>query len=382
MERRRILIVGGGVIGLLTAIECVSAGHTVVLVDRGDIPCDAATSYDRQRVIRALHLGDPAATGAAVRAHGRWLALQGLLSTTFYEQVGALTALPAADAPGARAMLVVAGARARVLGPDDLRSSYPHVEFPAGASAVLESDAGVLLADRVLTTCADWLRRHPRAVLYPRRTAVTVEGTGVRLADGEVLAADSVLLAAGPWSRELLGTRLGARLVLHRQSVLYCTVPAADTRAWARTPPILSLGADGGAWLVPPVAGTPLKLSAASACRVATEIGDHTTPPAWREHLLDTFAGIIAGLRADWLTGTRDCWYLSHPATGGPMLAVLGGRVLSYAACGGASFKFAPLIARSLAARLTAAAPPVLPMIVRRRRVPAPAVRPAAETTL
>ena len=39
------------------------------------------------------------------------------------------------------------------------------------------------------------------------------------------------------------------------------------------------------------------------------------------------------------------------------MLALLGDRVLSYAACGGSSFKFAPLIAEALAARLAAKIP-------------------------
>jgi glycine/D-amino acid oxidase-like deaminating enzyme len=378
VERQRIAIVGGGVIGLLTAVECVSAGHDVVLVDRADIPCGAAASHDRHRVIRALHLDDPAAAGAAVRAHERWLALQRLLSTTFYEQVGALTALPAADTFRARAVLAAAGSGADVLDPDELRSTYPHVGFPVGASAVLERRAGVLLADRVLAACAGWLRRHPRAVLYPHRRAVGVAATGIRLADGAVLSADSVLLAAGPWSRDLLEPRLADRLVLRRQSMLYCAVPAADARAWTRTPPILSLGADGGAWLVPPVVGTPLKLSAATACRVVAGVGDHTTPPPWREHLLDTFTRLIPGFGADWLIGTRDCYYLARADTGGPMLAVLDGRVVSYAACGGSSFKFAPLIARSLAARLTGADPAPTGL----DPLDGAVVRPTAEPTL
>jgi len=66
---------------------------------------------------------------------------------------------------------------------------------------------------------------------------------------------------------------------------------------------------------------------------------------------------VIPGLRADWLIDTRDCYYLARATTGGRMLAVLSDRVVSYAACGGSSFKFAPLIARSLAERLTGTDP-------------------------
>ena len=110
--------------------------------------------------------------------------------------------------------------------------------------------------------------------------------------------------------------------------MIYCQVPAPDAVAWSATPAIRSLGADGGAWLVPPVAGTPLKLSAASACRVVPEIGDQTTPPYWRDHLIDAFSASIPGLTAGWLTGARDCYYLARASAGGPMLAVLADRVV------------------------------------------------------
>ena len=228
---------------------------------------------------------------------------------------------------------------------------------------MFESQAGVLLADRVLAACAAWLRLYTRAELHPCRTAVSVDvdGTAVQLADGEVVRADALLLATGRWSRELLGpdrgqglgADLGTELVLHRQSMIYCEVPAADVAAWSVTPAIASLGTAHGAWLVPPVADTPLKLSAASACRVVAESGGSATPPYWRDHLVDVFAALIPGFDADWVFGARDCYYLARAATGGPVLAALSRRVLSYAACGGSSFKFAPIIARWLAERLT-----------------------------
>jgi glycine/D-amino acid oxidase-like deaminating enzyme len=362
----RIVIVGSGVIALLTAIDCVSDGHQVVVIEQGDIPFPGATSFDMHRNVRALYLGDPAATAAVVRAHYRWIGLERQLSAGFYEQVGAMTVLPAEDLPVACAMLTEAGSRARVLNPDELAARHRHLRFPAGAGAVFESCAGVLLADRLLVSCAGWLGRHPRAELRPHRRAIRVtdsatngaaDGAAVQLADGEVIRGDAVLLATGPWSRALLPQDLAGELVLHRQSMIYCDVPAADAAAWRATPAIASLGREDGAWLVPPVAGTPFKVSAASACRIVAEIGDNTTPSQWRDHLVDAFTEVIPGFHAGWLVGTRDCYYLSRVRTGDPMLAVLGDRVISFAACGGSSFKFAPLIARSLAGRLTGGDP-------------------------
>ncbi|MFC3453621.1 NAD(P)/FAD-dependent oxidoreductase [Amycolatopsis speibonae] len=355
----RIVLAGGGVIALLTAVECVSAGHEVVIADQADIPFPGATSFDRHRVLRALHPGDLATTAAAVGAHHAWTELEHLLRTTFYEQVGALTAIAAGEATAARDLLIAAGSKAEVFGADELAAEFPHAGFTPGTGAIFESHAGVLLADRVLAACAGWLRWNANAELHPHRKVVGVDTdrAEVRLADGGLLRGDAVLLAAGPWSRDLLAPELARELVLHRQTMLYCDVPPADAAAWAATPAITSLGSTGGAWLVPPVAGTPLKLSAASACRVVDEIGGAAAPSWWREHLIDTFTALIPGFRRDWLIDTRDCHYLARRSTLGPMLAVLGDRVLSYAACGGSSFKFAPLIARSLAARLTGANP-------------------------
>src|ERR1700738_2654059 len=132
----RIVIVGSGVIALLTAVSCVSDGHEAVLIEQADIPFHGASSFDRHRTVRALHMGDPAAAAAAVRAHYRWIDLPHQLSSGFYDPVGALTVLPARDLPAACAMLTQAGSRARALGPDELAARYGQLRFPAGASAV------------------------------------------------------------------------------------------------------------------------------------------------------------------------------------------------------------------------------------------------------
>jgi sarcosine oxidase len=355
----RIVIVGGGVIGLLTAIACVSAGHEVTVVDQASLPFEGAASCDQHRVLRALHTGDPLATAVAIMAHHRWTGLEQLLSASFYEQVGALTVLPVEDLPAARDLLTQAGSRPCTLYPAALAAAYPRVRFPAGRGGIFETPAGVLLADRVLAADVGWLRRQPRADLRPHCRAIAVDPgvPAIELADGEVVRADAIVLAMGPWSRALLPSSLASGLVLRRQSMIYCRVPATFAAGWSAVPSIRSLGADGGTWLVPPVAGTFLKISAASACRTAAVVDGHQTPPYWRQHLIDAAAAVIPGFGQGWLTGTRDCYYLERTPAGGPMLASLADRIFACAACGGGSFKFAPLIAQSLAERLTGAQP-------------------------
>ncbi|MEU7724250.1 SidA/IucD/PvdA family monooxygenase [Streptomyces sp. NPDC040724] len=161
-----------------------------------------------------------------------------------------------------------------------------------------------------------------------------------------VLAVRTLLACAAPLLVDLAARaeRAGADL----------TLPAGPSAA---TPVAPALGTKGGAWLIPPVAGTALKLTSATACRVVDEITDHTTDPYWQRRLEKEFGDPLPGFNPAWVTAAKDAYYSSFSETGGPLVVDLGGDAYAYAACGGPSFKFAPLIARSLADRLTGRVP-------------------------
>lgn len=358
----RVVIVGGGVVGLLTAVECVLAGAEVVVADQARLPNPCATSYDRHRVVRALHPGDPAGTRAAVAGARRWARLERMLGVRLHHRTGALTARRCDEVAPDMELLRASGVAATVLDTRQLVTRYPHVRVPAGQSAILEPDAGVLLADRALGALVGWLRTRPEVRFSLRRRVVEVDGdtATVRLAGGGRVHGDRIVVAAGPWSRSLLPAEATAGLALYRQSTLHCHVPDRLRDAWSQTPAIALPSTAARCWLVPPVAGTPLKLSAHSACRSVSEITDHATPPEWRAYLVELFSRVLLGLRGDWVHDARDAYYLADRASHGPRLLALdrGGAVVAYAACGGSSFKVAPLVARTLAARALDLAPP------------------------
>ncbi|MFF4953022.1 NAD(P)/FAD-dependent oxidoreductase [Streptomyces chattanoogensis] len=352
--RLRITVVGGGVIGLLTALECASAGAEVALIEQGHLPHRRGASYDRHRILRTLHPQDVSATRAAVRAAARWTELTRLLGGGLFHRTGALTVIPADRAEDVTALLVDAGGRSRFLGPSELARAYGRLRLPSGASALLEPDSGVLLADRVLEALVATLNRTPGVRLLPQHEATGIDPHSgeVRLASGASLHSDRIVVAAGPWSRGLLPAEAVKGLQLLRQTLLYCQLPAGSARSWAGIPAVPALGTAEGAWLIPPVGDTPLKLTAATACRQAKQISGHTPPSFWRQHLIDLFKELVVDFRADWITGAYDAYYLADADTGGPRLVELdGGLAWAHAACGGGSFKFAPLIARSLAER-------------------------------
>lgn len=361
----RITVVGGGVIGLLTAIECVRAAgvDAVDLVDAGPIPSPSATSNDRLRVVRALHRGEPALTRAAAQAHAGWMDVEDHVGSRFYHPAGALTAMPVQDAAAELAVLTAAGAKAWTLSPEELAGRYPRIRFPDGTGAVLEATAGVVLADHALVALAGWLSRRPEVRLHPHRRVVEIsqndEVAMIRCADGGTHTADRVVMAAGPWSRELVPAAIASDLTLYRQTVLSYQAPT-----WLRDstgmPAVLGLGPARDAWLMPtvPQSDAPLRLSAASACRAVDEMTDRVTPDQWRAHLVGVFSELFPDFDPAAVVDSTDGFYLAERTRGGPLLATYGaGTVLAYAACGGMSFKFAPQIARAIADRAVGAPP-------------------------
>jgi glycine/D-amino acid oxidase-like deaminating enzyme len=353
----RIVVVGGGVVGLLTAIECVRAGAQVELVEQAAVPSPLAASYDQHRVVRALHRGNAPLSLAAAGLHEAWVETERRLGGRFYHRTGVLTVAAAPDVEAELALLTGAGVPVRALAGRELSERCPQLRFTSRQYAVLEPAAGTVLADRALLAAARWLYGHPavRVHSHCRVTRVTESAT-VDLADGGTLAGDNVVVAAGPWSRELLPAGLSANLTLKRQTML-SYAPRSFPAAWSRSPAVLGLGSTRDAWLMPPAAGTPVRLSAASACRTVADMPERQTPAEWRSHLIRRFSAVLSAFDAADVTGATEGYYLTDEAGQGPLLVQLGEGVWAFAACGGMSFKFAPVLARSLADRALGQAP-------------------------
>ena len=350
-------VVGGGVVGLLTAWECAREGARVTLLDAAELPNRYGASYDRHRILRALHPQDADATRAAVTATARWAELARLIEArtpagSVLHRSGALTVLAPDDARAAVTNLVAAGARAHLL--DEPGARYQLLRLPSGRAGVLEPDGGILLADRVLEALTAILGELPGVRLRPGCGVVGIDpdaGT-VRLADGETVSGDRVVVSAGPRTPDVLPPDVTEGLQLYRQTLLFCGDGTRFGDSWTGLPAVPALGTGTGAWLVPPVGGTPLKLSAASACRPVERIEGWAAPASFRAHLCTVFRDLLVGFRDDWVSGARDSYYLADAATHGPRLAELSpGRAWAFTACGGGAFKFAPHIARSLAER-------------------------------
>jgi glycine/D-amino acid oxidase-like deaminating enzyme len=339
----RVVVVGAGVTGLLTAVECVLAGHRVTVLDRGAIPDPGSTSHDQHRALRTLMVGDPAATRRMGAAHRRWQELEPVLGPGFYRQVGVVSAVPRERLAEVVRFATGAGVPVETL----LPSALPQLGFPAGTAGVREVRAGVLLAGRVLRAAARWLAARPAsAALRPYSPVAAVDAAAgkVTLAGGEVVGGDLLLVAAGPWTGELVGRPA----VLYRQTMVYLRPGRRLARRWRYAPAVGGLGADGRAWVVPPVAGTLLKVSSDAVCRQVadTDAGAEDQAP-WAERLAQ--AGILRDPAGYEVVAVRACHYAADTAAGGARLERVGPAVWARTACGGSGFAAAPLVAAAMA---------------------------------
>jgi glycine/D-amino acid oxidase-like deaminating enzyme len=255
----RVLVVGGGIVGLCTAWACRRAGHEVVLFEQGPLPNALGSSGDETRLIRFPY-GALAGYGRLIpAAYAAWTALWGDLGTSYYRETGTV-AFGYTDGDWAdlsRRQLAEDGIQYRLLAPTEVERALPHVRADGIAWALSSPTGGVLFASRIVAALAAHLGPVVRA-----HTAVDAVDLlrGEVAAGAELLRADRVVVAAGPWTARLV-PELAASLTPSRQVVVYSEAPKRYAADWQRSPMLLDIDPERGFYAVPPVQGIHLKIA-------------------------------------------------------------------------------------------------------------------------
>src|SRR5438093_4152971 len=179
--------------GLATSLELARRGWDVVIHERDVVGNDLASSTDRSKVFRFAY-PDPFYADLGRRSLALWRALGREAGEPLLEQCGVLYL----DAEGAEADVVDAtlasiGAPHELLDARVIERRFPDFRVPARARGAFDPSGGLLRADRAVAAFAG----------LARAAGVTIrERSPVR--DVYALAADAVVLAAGPWSGPLV----------------------------------------------------------------------------------------------------------------------------------------------------------------------------------
>lgn len=226
-----LIVVGGGVFGLSTALEAGRRGRRTLVVDRGAVPNPVAASYGPSRKIRSTYL-DPHYTRLALEAMAGWRRLEAETGTELYVAVGNLNV---SDGPAdahletLEANARLGGAKVRWLDAGGLRREFP--QFRRGHRALLEEEAGFLRATDCVTALRGLAEKHGVRFATGHDAAVAPGGNGAEVRTGTATyRAPQVVVAAGGWSKRLF-PELGRALWQCQQGIMYLEgVPEAFCR--------------------------------------------------------------------------------------------------------------------------------------------------------
>ncbi len=357
----RIIIAGGGIMGLSAAWALRLAGHEPVLYEQGPIPNPLGSSVDRHRLIRFPY-GDM--TGYArmvVDAYAAWERLWLDLGTVHYHETGTLVVARADDSwvRDSLECLDAMGVPAERLAPARIAEFLPLLDLEGARWALFTPTGGLLFADRILRDLARHLRAQGVAVHEQTPiAAIDAESAQVRLESGAVDRGDALVVAAGPWTAQLLPA-MRERITPSRQVLVYLEPPAEHLPVWRAAPTLLDQieAARGGFYAIPPTGGAGLK------------IGDHGFtmrghPSHEREPTPDDVQRTLGLARTRLfeferyrLAEAKTCFY-SVSAGERFIVEPLGARSWVLAGFSGHGFKFGALIGLRLAETLTGARDP------------------------
>ena len=258
----RVIVVGGGIMGLSTALNLCKKGHKVTVFEQSSIPNPYGSSVDQHRLIRHPYgtmggyarLVDP-----ALKA---WSQLWDDLGQSFFHQTGTL--ILARDDPewieSSLSDLADMDINHTIMEPDDIKTKAPALDIDGVELAAWVQSGGVLLAQdivralgRQIVLRGGIIHTHTPVVdIDTQRSAVIIE-------DGTRIRSDRMIVAAGPWVRDICQAAVG-RVKPSRQLVVYLDAPPPIAEQWSRSPMILDIHGKGGIYIVPPVGHTGLKI--------------------------------------------------------------------------------------------------------------------------
>ena len=347
----KIVIVGAGIMGLATAWALKRRGHSVTVFEQGMVPNPLGGSVDRHRIIRHAYGADAGYTAMIDPAFAAWERLWADLGERLYVETGVLAIArdPAGWAETSKKTMLATGVALQGFSGAETTVRFPLLLGAGIASAHQTATGGVLLADRIVAALARELGDTVKSGEAVR--AVDPDRGQVTLATGANVSADQVVVAAGPWVGRLL-PRIGPRVTPSRQVVVYAEPPAHLAVAWRAMPVVLDLDLTSGFYLIPPVAGFPLKL------------GDHRftlrgDPDRDRDATAADIAAILAVCRARLrefdrfaLGEARTCFYDVEPKERF-IVEPVGKHGWAMSGFSGHGFKVGALLGETLAAAIT-----------------------------
>ena len=209
MSTRRVVILGGGIFGVTSALTLRARGWDVTLVDPSPLPAPLASSTDRSKVIRADYGGDEFLSRLAetsLRGWRRWNRER--FTRPLFHEVGFLLLRRSPMDEGGFEYASFRSLRDRGMKVERLDARLLRRRFPAWNAEVypdgyLSHEAGWAESGEVVRQLVDQGVQAGVTLLRDRGVSLvdrSGRAGGVELASGRTLEADTVVVATGAWA--------------------------------------------------------------------------------------------------------------------------------------------------------------------------------------
>ncbi len=354
-----IIIVGAGVVGLSTAYWLIKAGVSVTVVEAGAIPNPLAASADHHRLIRYPYGSAEGYCARMDEAFAAWRDMWADLpggETRYYAATGMLAASQFEGDYTDRSRVIMdrLAIPYELIEGAEITRRLPFLEAANLAYATL-SEGGALMANHILSDLTEWLRGAGADIReHAPVTAVDPEAGAVTLADGQIMTADRVIVAAGVATGRLLPD-LDLPLTPHRTVIVYASAPDDLAAAYAEAPCWTDLGGDTDLWGMPGLGGLPMKLGNGAMGRRDPEVASRAMTAEEVQRMLKDYSVRFRGAER-FTVRWHQANYWTHAPEERFVLAPLA-RVLAVSACSGHGFKFGALSGRDVSGAVTGAEP-------------------------
>ncbi len=207
MAKRKIIVVGGGAMGMATALALARRGCQVRVIERLAPGHDQGSSHGDGRLIRHSY-AEPGYAELIRRAYAAWRALEQGSGAKLLETTGGLDLGPADGEVLAQigSALEEQGLAFERLDPDAVHQRFPQLAMPAGSAAIYQAEGAVIRAD--LALAAFWRQAAAAGASFVTGTGVAridlkADGVVVRTESGKRYTAHGLVLAAGAWNKPL-----------------------------------------------------------------------------------------------------------------------------------------------------------------------------------
>ncbi|XP_014662399.1 PREDICTED: peroxisomal sarcosine oxidase-like isoform X2 [Priapulus caudatus] len=250
------VVVGAGIEGSATAYQLAKKGAKVLLLEQFPLPHNRGSSHGASRMIRRAYEEDYFCE-MMNEAYSDWQELEKETGTKIYMKTGLVMISENLNVTESVAKILNSlNMKSELLTANQVNGKYPGVFLSDNETAVIDTDAGILKADKALRCLQEMFVRNGGEIRdqEPVRRIIPESDTSVMIETSHgTYRSNSAILCLGPWAPKFLKS-LGLNLPLEsvKTTVCFWRMKPEFSRMGAVWPCTVNISAEEHSYSLPP----------------------------------------------------------------------------------------------------------------------------------